>query len=32
MTWRPISLKFKNDPPEDSPFYEPSGSPTVCCG
>jgi hypothetical protein len=23
VTWRPISLKFKNDPPEDSPFYEP---------
>ena len=23
ITWRPISLKFKNDPPEDSPFYEP---------
>jgi len=24
ITWRPISLKFKNDPPEDSPFYEPT--------
>ena len=24
VTWRPISLKFKNDPPEDSPFYEPT--------
>jgi hypothetical protein len=23
VTWRPISLKFKNDPPKDSPFYEP---------
>jgi hypothetical protein len=23
VTWRPISLKFKNDPPEDSPFFEP---------
>jgi predicted DsbA family dithiol-disulfide isomerase len=23
ITWRPISLKFKNDPPEDSSFYEP---------
>jgi len=23
VTWRPISLKFKNEPPEDSPFYEP---------
>jgi len=24
VTWRPISLKFKNEPPEDSPFYEPT--------
>ena len=23
VTWRPISLKFKNEPGEDSPFYEP---------
>lgn len=23
VTWRPISLKFKNEPSEDSPFYEP---------
>jgi len=22
VTWRPISLKLKNDPPQDSPFYE----------
>lgn len=21
ITWRPISLLFKNDPPEDSPYY-----------
>ncbi len=23
VTWRPISLKFKNEPPADSPFFEP---------
>ena len=23
ITWRPISLKFKNDPPEDSSYYAP---------
>jgi len=24
ITWQPISLHVKNDPPEDSPFYEPT--------
>ena len=24
VTWRPISLYFKNEPAEDSPFYEPT--------
>jgi hypothetical protein len=23
VTWHPISLKLKNEPPKDSPFYEP---------